>query len=54
MICAAFFSFRSHRLHAQAGVMKTSKSSKWDSAARRHVTYDKHNVLSTEMNGGDM
>lgn len=34
--------------------MQTSKSSKWDPTVGAHVTYDKHNVLSTEMAGGDM
>ena len=34
--------------------MQTSKSSKWDSASGTHVAYNKHNVLSTEMSGGDM
>jgi hypothetical protein len=38
----------------QAGALKTSQSSKWDAAADCHVAYDKHNVLSTEMLGGDM
>ena len=34
--------------------MQTSKSSKWDPTVGAHVPYDKHNVLSTEMAGGDM
>ena len=38
----------------QSGAMKTSKSTKWDASTGYHVTYDKHNVLSTEMLGGEM
>jgi hypothetical protein len=34
--------------------MKVSQSSKWDHASASHVAYDKHNVLSTEMLGGEM
>jgi hypothetical protein len=34
--------------------MKTSKSTKWDASTGFHVPYDKHNVLSTEMLGGEM
>ncbi len=34
--------------------MKTSKSTKWNASTGFHVPYDKHNVLSTEMLGGEM
>jgi hypothetical protein len=38
----------------QSNAMKISKSSRWDADAASHVPYDKHNVLSTEMTGGEM
>jgi hypothetical protein len=38
----------------QSNTMKISKSSRWDADAASHVPYDKHNVLSTEMTGGEM
>ncbi len=38
----------------QTNTMNISKSSRWDADMRCHVPYDKHNVLSTEMTGGEM
>ena len=38
----------------QSNTMKISKSSRWVADVGSHVPYDKHNVLSTEMTGGEM
>ncbi len=47
--------YQNHSLSTlQSGIMQTSKSSKWSPAVGKHVAYDKHNVLSCEMAGGDM
>ena len=34
--------------------MTISKSTRWDSDTQSVITYDKHNVYATQLNGGDM